>query len=118
MIKRFVQNVIEDIYYAYRVNELSGEKQTDTNSKVADPSDKNIPTNLAERFSELYDNEWTKALEDLRKTKEDHEDGNIKLLADILEVGSKRWSNTQNIVVTCDLILGMLALVLHRYSWM
>lgn len=90
MIKRFVQNVIEDIYYAYRVNELSGEKQTDTNSKVADPSDKNIPTNLAERFSELYDNEWTKALEDLRKTKEDHEDGNIKLLADILEVGSKR----------------------------
>jgi hypothetical protein len=66
---------------------LSREKLTDKNPKAADSTDKNIPSNLAERFSELYDNEWTKALEDLRKIKDDHEDENIKLLADILEVG-------------------------------
>lgn len=53
---------------------------------TVDLNDTNRPTNLADRFSELYDNEWTKALDDLNKVKEEHEDGNIKLLADILEV--------------------------------
>lgn len=65
---------------------------------TVDVSDTNRPTNLADRFSELYDNEWTKALDDLNKVKEEHEDGNIKLLADILEVQSKSleaWVNRQ-----------------------
>lgn len=62
---------------------------------TVDLSDTNRPTNLADRFSELYDNEWTKALDDLNKVKEEHEDGNIKLLADILEVQSK-WSITNH----------------------
>lgn len=53
---------------------------------TVDISDTNRPTNLADRFSELYDNEWTKALDDLNTVKKEQEDGNIKLLADILEV--------------------------------
>lgn len=65
---------------------MAGEKLTENHPKTADLSDTNRPTNLADRFSELYDNEWTKALDDLNKVKEEHEDGNIKLLADILEV--------------------------------
>ena len=49
-------------------------------------NDTNRPTNLADRFSELYDNEWTQALEDLNTVRKDDEVGNVNLLADILEV--------------------------------
>jgi hypothetical protein len=34
---------------------------TDGNPNIADLSDENRPTRLAEQFSELYDNEWTDA---------------------------------------------------------
>ncbi|XP_061164624.1 uncharacterized protein LOC133173654 [Saccostrea echinata] len=77
------QKEIEEL--KIRLSKLEEEKLGDKNSTFTNLSDTNRPTNLAERFSELYDNEWTKALEDLRTTKENHEDGNIKLLADILE---------------------------------
>ena len=53
---------------------------------LVDLSDTNRPTNLADRFSELYDNEWTQALEDLNTVRKDDEVGNVNLLADILEV--------------------------------
>lgn len=53
---------------------------------LVDLSDTNRPTNLADRFSELYDNEWTQALEDLNTIRKDDEVGNVNLLADILEV--------------------------------
>lgn len=68
------------------MSKVAGEKLTENHPMTVDFSDTNRPTNLADRFSELYDNEWTKALDDLNKVKEEHEDGNIKLLADILEV--------------------------------
>lgn len=68
------------------MSKVAGEKLTENHPMTVDLSDTNRPTNLADRFSELYDNEWTKALDDLNKVKEEHEDGNIKLLADILEV--------------------------------
>lgn len=53
---------------------------------LVDLSDTNRPTNLADRFSELYDNEWTQALEDLNTVRQDDEVGNVNLLADVLEV--------------------------------
>ena len=56
------------------------------NPMLVDLSDTNRPTNLADRFSELYDNEWTQALEDLNTVRQDDEVGNVNLLADILEV--------------------------------
>ena len=56
------------------------------NPMLVDLSDTNRPTNLADRFSELYDNEWTQALEDLNTIRKDDEVGNVNLLADILEV--------------------------------
>lgn len=70
----------------HSLSKVVGEKLTENHPMTVDVSDTNRPTNLADRFSELYDNEWTKALDDLNKVKEEHEDGNIKLLADILEV--------------------------------
>lgn len=68
-----------------RLSKVAGEKLTENHPMTVDLSDTNRPTNLADRFSELYDNEWTKALDDLNTVKKEHEDGNIKLLADILE---------------------------------
>lgn len=40
-----------------------GAKLTDNNPNIADLSDKNRPTKLAEKYQELYDNQWTDAFE-------------------------------------------------------
>ena len=40
-----------------------GNKLGDNNPDIADLSDKNRPTKLAEKNMELYDNEWTDAFE-------------------------------------------------------
>ena len=40
-----------------------GQKLTDNNPNIADLSDMNRPTKLAERYTELYDNQWTDAFE-------------------------------------------------------
>lgn len=40
-----------------------GQKLTDNNPNVADLSDVNRPTKLAEKYTELYDNQWTDAFE-------------------------------------------------------
>ncbi|XP_052263646.1 uncharacterized protein LOC127866855 isoform X3 [Dreissena polymorpha] len=52
------------------------------NNKSADLSDQNRPTKLAEKFSELYDNQWTDAFEDLKM---EEERVKVKCLADILK---------------------------------
>lgn len=44
---------------------MMGSKLTDANPNVADLSDGNRPTNLAERYTQLYDNQWTDAFEKL-----------------------------------------------------
>ena len=44
-----------------RLSKLMGQKLTDANPNIADLSDLNRPTKLAERYAELYDNQWTDA---------------------------------------------------------
>jgi hypothetical protein len=56
------------------------------NPDIADLSDTNRPTKIAEKFSELYDNEWTEAFESLSKTERSSEKRNIETLLDIVEV--------------------------------
>lgn len=51
-----------------RLSALASAKLTDGNANIADLSDENRPTKLAEQFSELYDNEWTDALEKLSQS--------------------------------------------------
>ncbi|XP_053399063.1 uncharacterized protein LOC123556866 [Mercenaria mercenaria] len=48
-----------------RLSKSMGDKLTDNNPNIADLSDKNRPTKLAERYQEIYDNEWTDAFETL-----------------------------------------------------
>lgn len=49
----------------HRLSKAVSEKLTAGNPAIADLSDRNRPTKLAEFYTELYDNEWTDALESL-----------------------------------------------------
>ena len=48
-----------------RLSEVAGSKLKFNNPGITDLSDDNRPNKLAEKFSELYDNEWTEAFEKL-----------------------------------------------------
>lgn len=69
---------------AIRYSKLAGESLTMGNANVADLSDPNRPTKLAEQFSELYDNEWTDAFEELEHMTDSER---ISYLLYILQVG-------------------------------
>lgn len=57
----------------------------DNNPNIQDLSDTKRPTKIVEAFGELYDNEWTNALEDLLKTQLLEREA-IDTLAGILKV--------------------------------
>lgn len=63
-----------------------GDKLTDNNPNIADLSDKNRPTKLAERYAEIYDNEWTNAFETYQQGDEDEDEKIVSLLINILIV--------------------------------
>ena len=46
----------------------------------------NRPTKIAEGMSELYDNEWTDAYEELERNGIKEEEGRVRILLDILMV--------------------------------
>ncbi|WAQ99592.1 hypothetical protein MAR_023965, partial [Mya arenaria] len=50
-----------------RLSSVISAQVTDSNPNIADLSDQNRPTKLAERYSELYDNQWTECYEGLTK---------------------------------------------------
>ncbi|XP_056013046.1 uncharacterized protein LOC125682416 [Ostrea edulis] len=52
-----------------RLSRMAGAKLKDNNPNITDLSDPNRPLKVAEQFSELYDKEWTNALESLTKAK-------------------------------------------------
>ncbi|VDI64688.1 Hypothetical predicted protein [Mytilus galloprovincialis] len=66
-----------------RLSQVAGSKLTDGNPAIADLGDPNRPTQLGEKFSELYDNEWTDAMEELGNAGD--EKSNIITLRNIVE---------------------------------
>jgi hypothetical protein len=44
---------------------VAGSKLTTNNPAITDLSDENRPIKLAEKFSQLYDDEWTDSLEEI-----------------------------------------------------
>ncbi|KAL3878226.1 hypothetical protein ACJMK2_030593 [Sinanodonta woodiana] len=46
-----------------RLSRLMGQQMSEGNPNITDLSDQNRPSKLGERYSELYDNEWTNAFE-------------------------------------------------------
>lgn len=66
-----------------RLSRLMGQKLTDNNPNITDLGDKIRPTKLAERYSELYDNQWTDAIEMIS---DEDEREKISILKQILKV--------------------------------
>lgn len=67
-----------------RLSEVAGLRLCDNNPNIQDLSDTKRPTKIVEAFGELYDNEWTNALEDLLKTQHSEREA-IDTLAGILK---------------------------------
>lgn len=49
----------------FRLSQVAGAKLVAGNTSIADLGDRYRPTRIAELFSELYDNEWTEAVDTL-----------------------------------------------------
>lgn len=64
---------------------MAGAKLKDNNPNITDLSDPNRPLKVAEQFSELYDKEWTNALESLILAKTE-ETTSITMLFDTVSV--------------------------------
>ncbi|XP_062589739.1 uncharacterized protein LOC134251332 [Saccostrea cucullata] len=69
---------------AKRLSKVAGAKLTHGNAAITDLSDTNRPTKIAEKFSELYDNQWTDAFEELDNTYNNEEE-TIQVLLKILK---------------------------------
>lgn len=57
-----------------RLSRIAGAKLTNNNPHIADLSDDNRPTKLAEKFGQLYDDAWTDSLEELTEVETKFED--------------------------------------------
>jgi hypothetical protein len=91
-------------YAVSRLSVLAGHKLTDGNPEIADLSDPFRPTNIAEQFRQLYDDEWTCALEELGVSFE-REEEIIDFLACIIKVCVRH--NMLINIVSCILSLGI-----------
>lgn len=64
-----------------RLSKEMSSKLNDKNPNITDLSDSNRPTKIAEMYNELYDNEWTDALEELTTNVYKEESAIAELLA-------------------------------------
>lgn len=58
-----------------RLSKIAGSKLTFNNPDIADLSDGNRPTKLAEKFGQLYDDAWTDSLEELTEVEAGLDEG-------------------------------------------
>ena len=65
--KRAISVRATEVLLYFRLSENISRDLTNNNANIADLSDTNRPTNLVEKFSSLYDDEWTDAFDDLKK---------------------------------------------------
>ena len=71
----------------YRLSAAAASKLRDKNPGITDLSDPNRPLKLSEKVSELYDNEWTNAMEYLDELGVQEDDG-IQVLLKMFTVSS------------------------------
>ncbi|KAK3100145.1 hypothetical protein FSP39_015335 [Pinctada imbricata] len=71
-----------------RLSEVAGSKLVSGNTNIADLSTENRPTKIAEKFRELYDNEWTEVIEIQGKDDPVEEKKVIAMLLYIVKGGS------------------------------
>lgn len=65
---------------------MAGAKLTAGNARIQDLSDVNRPQKLAEKYSELYDNEWTDALEEIQDNTDLDEKAAVLQLLELFQV--------------------------------
>ncbi|XP_060565754.1 uncharacterized protein LOC132724779 [Ruditapes philippinarum] len=65
-----------------RLSKVAGARLTDNNPNIADLSDPNRPTKIAEQYSELYDTPWTDAYEILTNKDQENTDLLLKIIVD------------------------------------
>jgi hypothetical protein len=72
----------------FRLSKLAGNKMTEGSPNIANLGDPNRPTKIAEVYSEIYDNEWTDALDfcNTKLGKEYSEDDALQALSKTLIV--------------------------------
>ena len=77
----------------FRLSKMMGSQMKEGNPYIADLSDKNRPTKIADTYSELYDNEWTDAFDELQKSAYGKDDKDIaRQLYDMLMVSGNNDS--------------------------
>lgn len=86
------------------------------NPDIADLSDTNRPTKLAERFSELYDNEWTEAFDFLHNKKGLVETDTINYLLCIVQEAYRFCAETADRQVE-ELSKSFLCIIRYGSNW-
>ena len=84
---------ITDFIFYYRLRKYTSAQLLHSNPKLDDLSDINRPTKLAERFSDIYDNEWTDAFDVLTYEMDFQNERATHLLLDLLMVNALFNSN-------------------------
>ena len=79
----------ENSTFFFRSSKEASEKLRKNNPNIADLSDVNRPTKTVERFSELYDNEWTEAYIDITETQRKEDRKAVDQLYQIALVGQR-----------------------------
>ncbi|XP_061183570.1 uncharacterized protein LOC133191854 [Saccostrea echinata] len=76
-----------------RLSAVAGDKLRVNNPGIADLSDENRPNKLAEKFSELYDNEWTELYEVLEESGQTEED----IIGNLLQILQETYNSSNNL---------------------
>ncbi|XP_052077587.1 uncharacterized protein LOC127715540 isoform X1 [Mytilus californianus] len=71
-----------------RLSKEMGDKLSENNAGIADLSDPNRSTKLAEKYNNLYDNDWTDALESLTTESRVDEEAGVRFLLEIMKHAS------------------------------
>ncbi|CAG2229835.1 unnamed protein product [Mytilus edulis] len=80
-----------------RLSKEMGDKLSENNAGIADLSDPNRSTKLAEKYNNLYDNDWTDALESLTTEGRVDEEAGVRILLEIMKVSSREHATESNL---------------------
>lgn len=79
-----------------RLSKIASDKLTDGNPNFANLSDKNRPTKIGEKFGQVYDDEWSEAFDEIKRTSKDAEVYEILLNIVLVRSVSERKRERKN----------------------
>lgn len=71
-----------------RLSKIASDKLTDGNPNFANLSDKNRPTKIGEKFGQMYDDEWSEAFDEIKRTSKKEDAEVYEILLNIVLVRS------------------------------